>query len=57
MCETSRYLVICAIKRDNPHISNTTLRQEIFLKYYGNDFDTVQRGKILDRLAKFSGPI
>jgi len=52
MCETSRYLVTQAILRDNPRISKTALRQELFLKFYGSDFDPIARAKILNHLKK-----
>ncbi|NGX61861.1 MAG: hypothetical protein K940chlam9_01350 [Chlamydiae bacterium] len=50
MNETSRYLVTQFILRENPNISQKELRQEIFLKYYGPDFDPVTRAKILEQL-------
>jgi hypothetical protein len=50
MYATSRYVVTQAILRNNPGISQTRLRQELFLKFYGNDFDTVTREKILKHL-------
>ncbi|NGX37322.1 MAG: hypothetical protein K1000chlam2_00476 [Chlamydiae bacterium] len=50
MYETSRYLVTRAIKEQNPNISETALRQEIFLKFYRNDFDPATREKILKHL-------
>lgn len=50
MYDTSKYLVIRGILEDNPNISETDLRKELFLKFYGNDFDSVKRQKILDHL-------
>ncbi len=47
MFETSKYLVTQSILRDNPHISQTELRKELFLKFYGNDFTSVQKEKII----------
>lgn len=52
MNETSRYLVTQAILRENPQISKAGLRQEIFLKFYRDDFNDIERQKILDYLAK-----
>jgi hypothetical protein len=52
MYETSRYLIIRAILRDNPHISKEALRQALFLKFYGNDFDLKTRKKILQHLKR-----
>lgn len=47
MYETSRYLITRAIMEKNPHISKSALRQELFLRFYGNDFDPISREKIL----------
>lgn len=52
MYETSRYLIIRAIMQKNPHISDADLRKEIFLKFYGNDFDLNQQKKIIEHLKK-----
>ena len=50
MNETSRYLVTQAILKKEPDLSTTRLRQEIFLRYYGNDFNLESREKILRQL-------
>ena len=52
MYETSKYLVLRAIKENDPHISKLDLRKEFFLKFYGNDFDSVEREKILKHLER-----
>lgn len=52
MYETSKYLVIRAILEDNPQISKADLRKEIFLKFYGNDYDPIQQEKIIKHLQK-----
>lgn len=52
MYETSRSLVIRAILERNPGISKARLRQELFLKFYGNDIDPVEREKILQHFAQ-----
>jgi len=46
MYETSRYLILRAIMKDNPNISKSSLRKELFLKFYGGDFDSIKREKI-----------
>lgn len=51
MHATSRYLIIHAILRENPSISLQKLRQELFLRFYGEDFDEAQKEKILAYLA------
>jgi hypothetical protein len=48
MYETSKYLVTRAILENNPDISAEGLRQELFLKFYANDFDLESQEKILD---------
>ena len=50
MYDTSRYLVIRAILEENPGISEVGLRQELFIKFYGNDFDLNEKEKILNQL-------
>lgn len=54
MYDTSRYLITCAILRENPHISKSALRQEIFLRFYGNDFSAKEQKRILDYLERNS---
>ncbi len=52
MYETSKYLIIRAILEENPQISKADLRKEIFLKFYGNDYDPIQQEKIIKHLQK-----
>lgn len=52
MYETSRQLLIRAILENNPKISEVGLRRELFLKFYGNDFDPITREEIVSRLFK-----
>ncbi len=52
MYDTSRYLVKRAILENNPQISETALRQELFLKFYADDFSLEQQQKILRYLEK-----
>jgi hypothetical protein len=47
MYETSRYLVIRAILSDHPDISEVDLRKELFLRFYGNDFDEAGREEVI----------
>jgi hypothetical protein len=44
---TSKQLIIRAILEENPAISEKGLRQQFFLKFYGNDFNEEDREKIL----------
>lgn len=54
MYATSKYLVIRAILNDEPGISEERLRQELFLKFYANDFTSEQKDKILCHFAALS---
>ena len=51
MYDTSKYLVTRAILRENPNITPAALRQELFLKFYRNDFNPEQIEKILAHLG------
>lgn len=51
MIDTSKYLITCAILRDHPNISKKDLRREIFLRFYGNDFDPEEQEKIIRHLV------
>lgn len=50
MYETSKSLVIQAILKEDPSISKLALRKQLFLKFYGDDFDPTQRNKILKHM-------
>jgi hypothetical protein len=50
MFDTAKRLVIAGIMHENPTISKVELRREIFLRFYGEDFDEVMREKILKHL-------
>ena len=52
MHATSKFLVIEAIKRSHVNISPVALRQELFLKFYGDDFSSKEKEKILQYLAE-----
>jgi hypothetical protein len=43
---TSKYLVTRAILEENPNISKSDLKKELFLRFYGNEFDEEARKKI-----------
>lgn len=51
MYQTSKQLIIRAILEENPSISEISLRQQLFLKFYGNDFNEEEKEKILQYLA------
>jgi hypothetical protein len=50
MYETSRSLIIWSILNDQPDISKSELKVELFLRFYGNDFSLEQREKIIAHL-------
>ncbi len=54
MYETSKYLILHAIKKNNPTISTIELRKEFFLRFYGEDFSPKQRDKILMHLERYA---
>ena len=56
MYETSKRLLIQFIRRHKPQISDVELRQEFFLKMYGNDFSPEERNKIVKHLGSLSYP-
>ena len=43
-------IVIGSIKEGRPDISESDLRAEIFLRFYGNDFGEQDKEKIIGRL-------
>jgi hypothetical protein len=47
MFNCSKQLVINAILRQTPNLTSFELRVELFLKFYGNDFDVEHREKII----------
>jgi hypothetical protein len=55
MFSTARTLVQAHILQENPNIEQKTLREEIFLRFYGHDFDLSERRKILKHLKEISG--
>lgn len=50
MYETSKQLVIRAIKENNPSISEADLRREFFLRFYSTDYNQVEQEKIIRHL-------
>jgi len=50
MYDFSKQLVIHSILEREPSLSPAALRRELFLKFYGNDFDPEERQKILHYL-------
>jgi hypothetical protein len=53
MFETTRRLAIAAIRAARPDITEVALRQELFLRYYGDDFSAEERDRILAGIAAY----
>ncbi len=56
MFALSRQLVIQAILRETPEISDSELRLEFFVKFYGQDYTKEELQKILAGLGKIQTP-
>ena len=46
MYDTSKYLVTRSILKDHPDISKSNLQKELFLRFYGDEFDPIDQEKI-----------
>src|SRR5689334_4838653 len=53
MFETTRKLMIAAIRAARPDITEVELRQELFLRYYGDEFSAEERERILAGIAAY----
>ncbi len=51
MFETARRQVIASIKGERPDIDEKELRRQVFLRFYGQEFDENEREKIFKGLA------
>ena len=51
MYDFSKHLIIRSILENRPNLSPADLRRELFLRFYGNDFDSEKREKILEHLS------
>jgi hypothetical protein len=52
MYAASKALVRAALLRANPNASQATVRRQLFLRFYGQDFEPAARKRILAALAK-----
>ena len=52
MYDTAKRIVISSILEETPQISSFELRRELFLRFYGNDFNSDQQKKIISWLGK-----
>ena len=53
MFDITRAMVIAGIRAARPDITDAELRQELFLRYYGDEFSPEQREKILAAIAEY----
>lgn len=51
MYDFSKRLVTSSILKEKPHLSPSELRTELFLRFYGNDFDLAKQQKIIRHIA------
>ncbi len=57
MYDFSKRLVASSILRENPNLPPAARRRELFLKFYGNDFDDLRKEKIIQHLEhSLEGP-
>ena len=52
MFDFSKALVRNAVLREAPGLSETEMKRQIFLRFYGVDFDSAQKEKILEHLSR-----
>lgn len=52
MYEASRYLIVRSILEHNPNISKAAFQKELFIKFYGNDFDSAEQEKIFEHFNR-----
>jgi len=50
MFDSAKQIVRSSILQKNPHGSPSEIKKEIFLRFYGQDFQSEQKRKILDSL-------
>jgi len=54
MYDFSKSLVTRSILESFPNLTQVEIRREIFLRFYGNDFDSAKSQKILEYLSQVS---
>lgn len=47
MRDSARMIVEAALRAQDPHATVGTIRQGLFLRFYGHEFDAVTRAKVL----------
>ena len=56
MYDFARQLVVSSLLQNDPHLSQGVLRRELFLRFYGNEFDSTRRSKIIEYLLREPEP-
>jgi len=57
MYDFSKQLVTYSLLETRPGLSPRELRRELFLRFYGNDFDSTTREKIITHIDKSAYPL
>ena len=52
MYDTAKQIVKSAILQENPKMSREEMREKLFLRFYGMEFDNAQKKKILKVLRE-----
>jgi len=50
MYDTARKIVLSAIHNNHPGITNAEIKREIFLRFYGLEFNPAEREKLLSEI-------
>ena len=50
MHEAAKRLVIASILEKDPQANSAALRRQLFLRFYGHEFEPAQRERVLNRL-------
>ncbi len=53
LCDITRGLVIAGLRAETPQITASELRQELFLRYYSDEYSPEQRKKLLTAIADY----
>ncbi|MDN5941459.1 MAG: hypothetical protein L0H94_06225 [Nitrospira sp.] len=57
MRETARAFVEASILKQNPQATPEAIRKDLFLRFYGHEFDADSRDKILAAIESASHPV
>jgi hypothetical protein len=57
MRDTARALVEASLLEQDPHATVETIRKGLFLRFYGHEFDTETRAKILAAIEQTAHPV